>query len=132
MIVDFTPTEKAPGLIARKTESFRHFVIDHEKTQSDYQRKEIYYQLDEVERDDDFWEQARHEPLSDNEQGVYEMIDSIRNVPIFRTYTQVLEMIFRGYLLAGPVEIGPYSSLYSSNPVEGTSLSSRFDHQQKF
>ena len=119
MIVDFSPTEKAPGLIARRTETFRHFVIDHEKTAVDYEQKDTYYQLDEVERDDTFWEKARHEPLSQTEKGVYEMVDSLNNLPIFRTYTQVLEMIFKGYLLAGPVEIGPYSSIYSSNPVEG-------------
>lgn len=119
MIVDFSPTDKAPGLIARRTDTFRHFVIDHEKTAVDYQQKDPYYQLDEVERDDAFWEKARHEPLSQTEKGVYEMVDSLNNLPVFRTYTQVLEMIFKGFLLAGPVEIGPYSSIYSFNPVEG-------------
>ncbi len=123
MIVDFTPTEKAPGLIARRTETFRNYAIDHEKTLSDYEQTNPYYRLDEVERDEAFWAEARHEPLKTQEQGVYEMIDSIKNVPLYRTYAQVLEMIFKGYILAGPVEIGPYSSIYSSNPVEGSRFS---------
>ncbi|NJL73951.1 MAG: hypothetical protein HC892_01765 [Saprospiraceae bacterium] len=47
------------------------------------------------------------------------MIDSIVNVPIYKTYIDVLYTVFIGYKDLGLVEIGPYSSIFSVNPVEG-------------
>ena len=47
------------------------------------------------------------------------MIDTLKQVPQFKTYLDVLNIIFTGYKVAGPLEFGPYYSLYSFNPVEG-------------
>lgn len=120
MVVDFTPSEKAPGLIARRTETFRDFSANQPDISLHYKEKDPFYILDDiVQPDDSFWEEARHEPLSKNEQAIYAIVDSIQNVPLYKTYEQVIEILFVGYFKWGMVEIGPYSALYSANPVEG-------------
>lgn len=120
MVVDFTPTEGAPGMIGRRTETFRDFTANQPATRQHYQAKDPYYIYENVEVDDDeFWAQARHEPLSKTESAIYAMVDSIQNVPLYKTYVEIIEIVFVGYFELGPVEIGPYSSLYSTNPVEG-------------
>ena len=120
MVVDFSPSEQAPGMIARRTESFQQMRIDQAGTKQAYLEQDEFYILEEIkEESDSFWQAARHEPLTDTEQQVYEMVDSIKNMPLFQTYVEVMETIFVGYLQIGKVEIGPYASLYSFNPVEG-------------
>jgi len=120
MVVDFTPTEGAPGMIGRRTETFREFTANQPATRQHYLEKDPYYIYENVEVDDDaFWAEARHEPLSKTESAVYAMVDSIQNVPLYKTYVEIIEIVFVGYFELGPVELGPYSSLYSTNPVEG-------------
>ena len=120
MVVDFTPTKGAPGMIARRTETFRDIIINEKATRTKYLEKDTYFSLDEVEQSDEsFWSQVRHEPLTKTEETIYAMVDSIKNVPAFKTYINVVEAVFGGYLSAGPVEFGPYASTYSRNPVEG-------------
>ena len=120
MVVDFTPTEGAPGMIARRTETYRDFFAGDPATRQHFAEKDEFYVLDDVEKDDEaFWEEARHEPLSKTEKTIYAVVDSIQNVPIYKTYAEIIEIIFVGYFEIGPVEVGPYSAVYSSNPVEG-------------
>lgn len=120
MVVDFSPAENAPGMIARRTETFKNMRLNQVGTRQAYIEKDEFYQLNEVKvESDSFWQSARHEPLSKTEQQVYTMVDSIKNMPIFKTYVEVLETLFVGYLQVGKIEFGPYASLYSFNPVEG-------------
>lgn len=120
MVVDFTPTKGSPGMIARRTETFKGFTINEPATRQQYEEKETFYLLDEVDKDDEsFWQEVRHEPLSETESTIYAMVDSIKNVPAFKTYINVVEAVFGGYLSVGLVEFGPYPSTYSFNLVEG-------------
>lgn len=120
MVVDFTPTENAPGMIARRTETFREMQINQMGTKQKYVEEDEFYLMEQVTvENDSFWQQARHEPLSETEEQIYVMVDSIKNLPIYQTYVQVLETVFVGYFKLGPVEVGPYASAYSFNPVEG-------------
>lgn len=122
MVVDFTATEGTPGMIGRRTETLRNYHINERDTQKHFRESEADYDQEEVEKDETFWQSARHEPLSENEEAIYVMVDSIKNVPIYKTYVQVLETIFTGYFETGNIEFGPYFSIYSNNPVEGHRL----------
>ncbi|TXB67939.1 DUF5686 and carboxypeptidase-like regulatory domain-containing protein [Phaeodactylibacter luteus] len=120
LVVDFTPSEKAPGMIARRTETFRGIRLNQAGTKQAYIENDEFYLAEEVTvESDSFWQAARHESLSQTEQQVYTMVDSIQNLPIFKTYVEVFETIFVGYFQLGKIEIGPYASAYSFNPVEG-------------
>jgi hypothetical protein len=47
------------------------------------------------------------------------MVDSVKNMPIFRTYVDVIYGITTGYLCWGKFELGPYFKIFSYNGVEG-------------
>ncbi|MEN0006995.1 MAG: DUF5686 family protein [Bacteroidota bacterium] len=120
MIVDFTAAEGTPGMIGRRTETFKDFVLNKPDTKKRFSESDPDYTLEEIEQNDEsYWQSVRHEPLKATEEGIYAMVDSIKNVPIYKTYVQILETIFTGYFEFGNVEIGPYFSVYSNNPVEG-------------
>ncbi len=72
-----------------------------------------------LNRDESFWTQARHRPLSVKEQGIYTMVDSIKNVPLFRKVVNTALFLAEGYKPIGGFEIGPVNTFYSFNPVEG-------------
>lgn len=121
LIVDFKPTkEDATGFIGRSTSTYKDFKINEKETETYYEVSTANYNFEEVKQDDPaFWEQVRHEPLTSTEAKIYPMIDSIMNVPIYKTYIDILYTVFIGYKDLGLVEIGPYSSIFSLNPVEG-------------
>lgn len=120
MVVDFSPNEKVPGMIGRRTETFRDYRLNQPDTQRHFREKDADYNLEDVDRNDEaYWQQVRHEPLSKTESAVYAMIDSIKHVPVYQTYVNVIETIFTGYLTWGNFDLGPYGYLYSRNQVEG-------------
>ncbi len=121
LVVDFEASDKAPAIIGRHTTSYKDFLVNQEEINARYQEKPdiVYYSLDELEKEDLYWEDARHEKLSNNEAGIYTMIDSIQKVPLYQTYADILYTLFTGYKNLGAIEIGPYFSLYNNNPVEG-------------
>lgn len=122
LVVDFTATEKSPGIIGRYTGTYRDHIINHDRTQLLYTESDPDYDAEDVKKDDAFWDQARHETLTSTEKSVYAMVDSIQNVPAYKTYVQVLETIFTGYFELGKIAIGPYYSILGSTPVEGMRL----------
>jgi len=118
MIVDFTPTEGAPGIIARRTETRRDFAFDAAGIQDKYQERPTG-SLNTLENDETFWADRRHVPLTTQETKIYAMVDSVHRIPLYRTYTQVVETIFNGYFEAGKIALGPYATMVSNNPIEG-------------
>ena len=88
----------------QKTEFFKEkmTVVDTAKSQSK-----------------DFWIRNRHDSLSASEKQVYVMIDSIKKVPIVRTYIEIIDLFVNGYFTVGKVDIGPLLYTYSYNDVEG-------------
>lgn len=119
-IIDFKQNEESLGIIARVTNSYKNYQVNNPEIKEFYEKVETNYDYEEVYKEDkEFWEAARHEPLSESEETTYTMIDSIGNVPVYKTYVDVLYLLFAGYKDLGQVEIGPYSSIWSFNQVEG-------------
>tara|TARA_B110000503_G_scaffold73059_1_gene112919 strand:+ start:15425 stop:17893 length:2469 start_codon:yes stop_codon:yes gene_type:complete len=65
------------------------------------------------------WSQLRTEPLLSREQRVYEMVDSIQNMPAYRWVRKLGYLGATGYVTTGPVEWGAWWSAFTQNPTEG-------------
>jgi hypothetical protein len=76
-------------------------------------------------KSDQFWSDARHEPLNKNEQSIYTMVDSLLNNKTFQNYTRAIDFIGTGYYSLGNYQIGPWQNWITSNSQEGLRL--RFD-----
>ncbi len=120
LIINFISAEDAPGLIGRKSTHYKDFVIEDPIVLKAFESKEdLVVDEDVMEKTEDFWREARHEELTENEEAIYAMVDTIKNVPIAKTYADIVTFVVTGYKDFGPVEFGPIFSLWSSNPVEG-------------
>jgi len=71
------------------------------------------------EKTTNFWQGKRHEILTEKESNIYQMVDSIKQVPVFRTWVDVINTLITGHYVVGFWEIGPYYKLYSFNAIEG-------------
>lgn len=78
---------------------------------------------DYTENSQDFWQKARPEPFTSQEQLAYAMVDTIRNLPIVKRYSNLALLATSGYKeFVNGYEFGPiiYSGAYNS--IEGLRL----------
>ncbi|MDD4742685.1 MAG: DUF5686 family protein [Bacteroidales bacterium] len=111
---------KLVGFFGRKTTTYRNFVINQPKP-DDFYRAPVSVVVEENadQKPDEFWQQERHEELTRDEKTIYYMIDTLKTIPKFNTYIDIIEMITTGYYKMGLFELGPYGSMLSFNAVEG-------------
>ncbi len=127
MVLDFTATKEAPGLIGRKTSSYKNYRFEAEELSEKYKVADTQqYDLEALEKEESYWTENRHDQLSENEIEIYEMIDTIQDLPMYQRYYKIAETISTGFLTIreekngfGPVRLGPYTNLYYTNAVEG-------------
>ncbi len=112
-------TNKSAGMLAKFYTSNKNIKVNDVKNLSFYELPILLSEDYRLNNDESYWEQYRHEPLSATEISVRNMIDTLRSIPIIKSYTSILKIVFTGYKKVGKVDLGPYSSLYANNTVEG-------------
>ncbi len=126
IIADFNLFENpnnTTGFFGRKTTTFRNHRINYPREESFYNTKNNIYVLEDANNKNQmFWDSVRHEPLTRKEQGIFNMVDSIKNVKTFRTFYDIMNAIVTYYYVLGKFEFGPYFTLYSFNSVEGNRI----------
>ena len=120
LLVDFNVTEKKLGVYGRKSSSYRNFVINKERPVDFYRGiTDIEVKEDASDHDDAYWRDARHIQLSEKEERIYHMVDTLKNLPQFITVANIINIFVNGYKVYRKFEFGPYFTLYSFNPIEG-------------
>lgn len=126
IIADFNLFENpnnTTGFFGRKTTTFRNHKINYPRDDNFYNTKtNIVVKEDAQNKTESYWELVRHEPLTQKEQGIFKMVDSIKNVKTFRTFYDIMNAIVTYYYVWGKFEFGPYFTLYSFNNVEGNRI----------
>jgi len=107
------------GMLAKFYTSNKNFITNKPRQPSFYERSIEIAEDARMFEEDKYWDTLRHEPLSDTEKSVYKMIDTLRNIPIVRTYTDIFKVVLDGYYNLGKVEVGPYLGVVAWNGVEG-------------
>jgi hypothetical protein len=108
------------GLYGRRTATYRDFTINRPREEEFYLgTEEVVMAIDPLSLGADWWDQGRHVPLTAKEQAIYHMVDTMKTIPRFRTYVDIIQTVVTGYYPMGDVEVGPYFTTYSFNPVEG-------------
>lgn len=127
MIVDFNINEKdstkAVGFYATKTTSYRNFVINTARDKDFYNTPaSVMVDKEANDKSDEYWAHSRHENLSRRENMVYQMVDTLKSLPVFNTWVDIIQMVTTGYYVNGNMEWGPYMSVFSFNTLEGSRI----------
>ncbi len=109
------------GFYGRRTATYKEFTINEPRPEKFYEGvDEVVMEIDPLSLGADYWDQNRHVPLTAKEHAIYHMVDTMKTIPRFRTYVDIISTIVTGYYERGKVEFGPYFTTFSFNPVEGT------------
>ncbi len=120
--IDFGLGKNGLGVYGQRAVSYKNFVLDQPQPDSFYIGDNSLYPDSVKKLSDKDWEERRHSKLTRSEAGIYSMVDSIQRVPAFKRAANIMVLIFAGYEDLGAFEIGPVSTFYSYNPVEGSRL----------
>ena len=124
IIIDFnavTHSKITVGFFGHKTTLYSNFQFDvPEEGRFKSNSTNVIEQPNSESRSEEEWDKIRPEKLSPTEKGIYKMVDSVKKVPVFKTYIDVIYGISTGYLSWGKIELGPYFKLYSFNGIEGS------------
>ncbi|MEZ5017775.1 MAG: DUF5686 family protein [Flavipsychrobacter sp.] len=112
---------KMPGIIARKKNSYKHIKVNDDSVSYMLNKLKLDVTVNEKAQvaDDTYWQGMRHDSLNKNEKAIYSAIDRIEADPKYRTFKNFARIVLTGSVRVGPVEFGPYWSMYSNNLVEG-------------
>lgn len=123
LVIDFNIAEKSYGFFGRKTGVYDSIVLGVDVPEPvQKMTTDTYIEEDKVDQNDVYWDQNRKTELTGEDHKIYTMVDSIKKVPMFKTLNTVVNMLTNYYIVAGPVELGPYYTTYSSNVIEGPRL----------
>lgn len=121
MIVDLKVTKKTEiyGFYARKYSSRKDFKINKPHDELFYKGDNtVEYEDSAMNRSAAYWAKYRHAPLSTEEHGIDQMVDSLNNTTFFKTLRNLSYTAATGYYPLGKIEIGSAFSLISVNPIE--------------
>ncbi|HLL44981.1 MAG TPA: DUF5686 family protein [Segetibacter sp.] len=122
-MAEFALTKGASGgIMGERTVSFKNFTINQPANDSIYKGDAVVQVNNATNTTDSFWVQHRSPQLSETESKVYTNIDSLQNMRSYKRFMDMATLVLAGYKSAGPYEIGPVSTFYSFNPVEGFRL----------
>ncbi len=114
------------GMLAKFYTSNKNLITNKPYEPAFYERTIEMAEDFRMYEDEKYWDTLRHEPLSETEKNVYRMIDTLKNIPIVKTYTDIIKILVDGYYTVGKIDVGPYLSTLTWNNIEGIRLQAGF------
>jgi len=124
-------TKGSPGILAKFYTSNKNVLVNKPKPLKFFDE---VINLDEnaTKFEKNYWDIHRHDTLSGTERNVYKIIDSVKNIPIVKTYIEIANIISYGYKRIGMFDYGPYSLLFAYNNIEGARFRVGFKSNASF
>ncbi|MDR3094305.1 MAG: DUF5686 and carboxypeptidase regulatory-like domain-containing protein [Bacteroidales bacterium] len=121
--IDFSFSKTKSMMLGKRTNFYSDYHFNH------HIQDNVFFGINKVEkmpgydiRPDQYWEDERIEPLTRQEQGVYDMIVDMKNDKWFNRILNFAGIMFSSYIDVGKVDLGPTSTVFSFNDVEGFRL----------
>ena len=117
-------SHKLPGFIGRKTTTYHHVVVNDTSVtnmlENPILRERVTTADSAKKKTDEWWAINRPDSLTKNEKTINKMVDTINKMPITTYYKNLITFFASGVKDVGPIQLGPYYYLYSSNAIEGS------------
>ena len=117
----FSKKEKSRGVYGKRTTVFDNYTFDLERPEEFYKAESDPYDPRVFARDSIFWKNARLESLNEDESGIFKLLDTLKTVPKFRTYYDLVSILGSGYVEIDKwnIDIGDIYSTFGINDAEG-------------
>lgn len=110
------------GLLAKFYTSNKNFIINKPHEPDFYEAQRLVEQNAYSNNDSSYWQKMRHDSLTKEEKRVVAMIDTIKNLPVIRTYVDIIDFLLSGYKPIGKIDLGSFLFAYANNNVEGNRI----------
>ncbi len=115
--------DKSKGVYGKRTTLFDRHIFNVRRPE-DFYKEQIQDNELMYNQTDEFWKDNRQEELSKNEIGIYQMLDTLKNVRRFQQINTIGEIFASGYWnVTRGFDYGPVLSTIGYNDVEGLRLS---------
>ncbi|MEM7483766.1 MAG: DUF5686 family protein [Bacteroidota bacterium] len=117
----FSKKEASRGVYGKRTTVYDNYEFDTKRPEEFYKAKSDPYDPRVFTRDSTFWKNARLERLNEDESGIFTMLDTLKTVPKFRTYYDIVSILGSGYIEIDKwnIDIGNIYSVFGFNDAEG-------------
>nr|WP_298930503.1 DUF5686 family protein [uncultured Allomuricauda sp.] len=118
----FSKKEKSRGVYGKRTTVFDNYKFDTDRPEEFYKAESDPYDPRVFARDSTFWKNARLETLNEDESGIFKLLDTLKTVPKFRTYYDIVSILGSGYIEIDKwnIDVGNIYSVLGFNDAEGT------------
>ncbi|MCB9192313.1 MAG: carboxypeptidase-like regulatory domain-containing protein [Flavobacteriales bacterium] len=136
VIGDFTVIENAKdmtGFFGKKTTDIRNIKINEPRDAEYYATVDpIVIEDSAYVRDDAFWNEARRDTFSTEQQNLVNMIDRMNNDPKWKLLIGGIKLLADGWIPFRQIDIGHIYSFYTWNPIEQSRVKFGFRTNDKF
>ena len=126
MLTDFSfrKKEESKGVYGKRTTVYDNYQFDKPKPNTFYKTKTDPFDPRVFEQDSVFWQNNRLESLNKDETGIYKLLDTLKTVPKFKTYYNIVSILGSGYVEVDKwnLDIGDIYSTFGYNDAEGIRL----------
>lgn len=126
MLTDFSfqKKEESRGIYGKRTTVYDRHKFDVFKAKEFYKSESNPFDPLVMTRDSVFWKNNRLESLNKDEKGVYELLDTLKTVPKFKSYYNLVSILGSGYVEIDKwnMDIGDVYSVFGYNDAEGIRL----------
>jgi hypothetical protein len=124
MTVEFAIIPGTDGLYAQRLSHYSNHNFEPAPNPEIFNRLgDTFLTADAYLKDDDFWNFYRRGRMMKAEAAIGEIVNSMRNIPLYYWFEKALKILVTGYVETGEkskVDIGPVNTMISYNDVEGT------------
>ncbi|WP_345372821.1 DUF5686 and carboxypeptidase-like regulatory domain-containing protein [Algivirga pacifica] len=111
--------DKWGGFLAKSYVANSNFVVNKERA-AEFYSQSVRVREDAYEEDLAYnWDEVRQGSLTEEDMHIYQMIDTLKNLPRVKTLVDIVEFLINGYVNIAPgLNLGTYSQLYAYNDIE--------------
>ncbi|MCM4164402.1 MULTISPECIES: DUF5686 and carboxypeptidase-like regulatory domain-containing protein [unclassified Arenibacter] len=120
----FNKKENSRGVYGKRTTVYGDYKFNQPKPNEFYKAKTDPFDPMVLNKEDDFWEANRLESLNADEKGIYKLLDTLKTVPKFKSYYNIVSILGSGYVEIDKwnLDLGDVYSIFGYNEAEGVRL----------
>jgi hypothetical protein len=110
---------KGGGIYGERKVILNNYSVNKPRPEQTYAGPAQVMAMNSANKDDRYWLKSRPDTLDADKASIYKNIDSLQTIPSVKRTMDLVTLLLAGYKNFGPFEMGPASTFYSFNPVEG-------------
>ena len=123
MLSDFSfqKKEESRGVYGKRTTVYDNYEFDKPVPKEFYRKSRNVVNPDALVTNDEFWQKNRLEGLNKDESGIYKLLDTLKTVPKFKSYYNLVSILGSGYVEIDKwnLDVGTIYDFFGFNDAEG-------------